>query len=82
MNRKSSRRCSSPISGHDTGAGEALLRLLLADNGGLARDLSPDMEGIRTVLRLRSKYGVPQKALSDAAKYVDLSYLEKAATKR
>jgi hypothetical protein len=55
---------------------------LLADNGGLARDLSPDMEGIRTVLRLRSKYGVPQKALSDAAKYVDLSYLEKAATKR
>ena len=56
--------------------------LLLADNGGLARDLSPDVEGIRTVLRLRSKYGVPQKALGDAAKYVDLSYLEKAATKR
>jgi len=56
--------------------------LLLADKGGLARDLSPDMEGIRTVLRLRSKYGVPQKALSDPAKYVDLSYLERAATKR
>ena len=56
--------------------------LLLADKGGLARDLSPDAEGVRTVLRLRSKYGVPQKSLSDAAKYVDLSYLEKAAAKR
>ncbi len=56
--------------------------LLLADKGGLARDLAPDAEGIRTVLRLRSKYGAPQKTLTDAAKYVDLSYLEKAAAKR
>jgi hypothetical protein len=35
--------------------------LLLADKGGLARDLAPDAEGIRTVLRLRSKYGTPQR---------------------
>lgn len=56
--------------------------LLLADKGGLARDLAPDAEGIRTVLRLRSKYGAPPKTLTDAAKYVDSSYLEKAATKR
>ena len=56
--------------------------LLLADRGGLARDLAPDAEGIRTVLRLRSKYGTPPKTLTDAAKYVDLSYLEKAAIKR
>ena len=32
--------------------------------------------------RLRSKYGPPQKTLTDPAKYVDLSYLEKAAAKR
>jgi ABC-type nitrate/sulfonate/bicarbonate transport system substrate-binding protein len=56
--------------------------LLLADKGGLTRDLVPDGEGMRTVLRLRNKYGTPQKTLLDAAKYVDLSYLEKAATKR
>lgn len=56
--------------------------LLLADKGGLARDLAPDAEGTRTVLRLRSKYGTPQKTLTDAAKYVDLSYLEKATAKR
>jgi ABC-type nitrate/sulfonate/bicarbonate transport system substrate-binding protein len=56
--------------------------LLLADTGGLARDLAPDAQGIRTVLRLRSKYGTPQKTLGDVARYVDLSYLEKAAAKR
>ena len=44
--------------------------------------IAPDAEGIRTVLRLRSKYATPQKSLTDAAKYVDSSYLETAATKR
>jgi len=52
---------------------------LLAEKGGLARDLAPDAEGIRTVLRLRSKYGTPQKTLVDVGRYLDLSYLEKAA---
>ena len=52
--------------------------LLLADKGGLARDLAPDPAGMRTVLRLRSKFGLPQKTLSDPMKYVDLSYYEKA----
>jgi len=55
--------------------------LLLADKGGITRDAALDTEGIRTVLALRSKYGVPQKALGDPAKYVDLGYYEKA-TKR
>ena len=31
--------------------------LLLADKGGITRDAALDMEGIRTVLALRSKYG-------------------------
>ncbi len=52
--------------------------LLLGDKGGLARDLAPDSAGMRTVLRLRSKYGSPQKTLTDPMKYVDLSYYEKA----
>jgi len=56
--------------------------LLLADKGGLARDLAPDAAGIRTVLGLRSKYGAPQKSLTDPMKYVDLSYYEKAFGKR
>ncbi len=56
--------------------------LLLADNGGLSRDLAIDLPGIRTVLELRSKYGTPQKTLTDPMKYVDLSYYEKALGKR
>ena len=56
--------------------------LLLADRGGLARDLAPDAAGIRTVLGLRSKYGTPQKSLTDPMKYVDLGYYEKAFGKR
>ena len=31
--------------------------LLLADKGGITRDAALDLEGIRTVLALRSKYG-------------------------
>jgi ABC-type nitrate/sulfonate/bicarbonate transport system substrate-binding protein len=56
--------------------------LLLGDNGGLARDLAPDPAGMRTVLRLRSKFGLPQKTLSDPMKYVDLSYYQKSLGKR
>ena len=52
--------------------------LLLADKGGITRDAALDLEGIRTVLALRSKYGQPQKTLTDPVKYVDLSYYEKA----
>jgi len=56
--------------------------LLLADKGGLTRDLAPDLAGMRTVLRLRSKFGAPAKTLTDPMKYVDLSYHEKALGKR
>jgi ABC-type nitrate/sulfonate/bicarbonate transport system substrate-binding protein len=56
--------------------------LLLADKGGLTRDLAIDPAGLRTVLELRSKYGVPQKTLTDPMKYVDVSYQEKALGKR
>jgi ABC-type nitrate/sulfonate/bicarbonate transport system substrate-binding protein len=52
--------------------------LLLGDKNGLARDLAPDPAGMKEVLRLRSKFGVPQKTLTDADNYVDLSYYRKA----
>jgi len=55
--------------------------LLLADKGGLSRDLAPDLSGMRTVLRLRGKFGSPPKTLTDPMKYVDLSYYEKALVK-
>jgi ABC-type nitrate/sulfonate/bicarbonate transport system substrate-binding protein len=52
--------------------------LLLADKGGMTRDISLDVDGIRTVLQLRSKYGTPKKNLDDPMKYVDLAYYQKA----
>src|SRR5277367_707494 len=52
--------------------------LLLADAGGIRRDVARDPEGIRSVLRLRSTYGMPRKVLPDPAPYVDLSYYERA----
>ena len=56
--------------------------LLLADKGGLSRDLALDLPGIRTVLELRTKYGTPPKTLTDPEKYVDVTYYEKAFGKR
>ena len=52
--------------------------LLLADKGGLFRDLKPDPKGIATVLALRSKYATPPKALGDPSKYVDATWYDKA----
>ena len=56
--------------------------LLLAEHGGIARDLAIDPAGMRTVLALRSKYGTPPKTLADPATYIDLSYYDQAARKR
>jgi ABC-type nitrate/sulfonate/bicarbonate transport system substrate-binding protein len=53
--------------------------ILLAPQGGLIRDLSFDMPGIQTVLKLRSKYAQPAKLLTDPGKYIDTSYLRQAA---
>jgi ABC-type nitrate/sulfonate/bicarbonate transport system substrate-binding protein len=53
--------------------------LLVAAKSGLARDAAIDMEGMRTVLALRTKYAVPQKSLSDPAKYIDLTYYQQSA---
>ncbi|HEX4523525.1 MAG TPA: ABC transporter substrate-binding protein [Casimicrobiaceae bacterium] len=52
--------------------------LLLAQPGGIYRDARPDLAGIGTVLALRSKYATPAKVLNDAARYVDLSFYDKA----
>jgi ABC-type nitrate/sulfonate/bicarbonate transport system substrate-binding protein len=55
--------------------------LLLADKGGLTRDAALDIDGIRTVMKLRAKYATPLRTLSDPLRYVDLSYYDKARDK-
>jgi ABC-type nitrate/sulfonate/bicarbonate transport system substrate-binding protein len=56
--------------------------LLLADQGGITRDIALDTDGIRTVLQLRSRYGMPRKVLTDPAPYIDRSYYDRAFGKR
>jgi ABC-type nitrate/sulfonate/bicarbonate transport system substrate-binding protein len=53
--------------------------VLLAPTGGFDRAAAFDVEGARTVLKLRSEYGRPRKELADPMRYVDLSYYERAA---
>ncbi len=54
------------------------LDILLDEKGGFWRDLALDLEGIRTVLALRTRFGVPQKTLTDPMPYVDLTLHDKA----
>jgi ABC-type nitrate/sulfonate/bicarbonate transport system substrate-binding protein len=56
--------------------------LLLAEKGGLSRNLDVDAAGLATVLRLRSKFGMPRKELNDPGKYIDASYHLKAFAAR
>ncbi len=52
--------------------------ILLDPKNGFARKAEIDMGGVRTVLALRSEYGEPRKTLTDPAKYIDLTYYDKA----
>ena len=54
---------------------------VLDPSAGLFRDMRISREGVDTVLRLRSTYGVPRKLLNDPNRYVDESYLIRALNK-
>ncbi len=56
--------------------------VLLAASGGFEPAGALDVEGVRTVLKIRSKYGQPRKELADPARYYDLSYYERAGRPR
>jgi ABC-type nitrate/sulfonate/bicarbonate transport system substrate-binding protein len=51
---------------------------LLAERGGLLRNLELEPAALATVLTLRRKYGQPPRILGAADRYVDLSYRAKA----
>ena len=59
-------------------AARAAVDRLVSPLTGFTPRAGLDMDGIDTVLALRSQYGVPQKSLTDAAKYLDLSYYRAA----
>jgi len=57
---------------------QAAYGVLLAPTGGFQKKAQIDLEGVRTVLALRSKYGAPKKVLSDPARYYDASFYRAA----
>lgn len=67
---------------NDSGLTPALARrtydLFVDPEAGLFRDLALDIEGIRVVLGLRSKFSSPPKKLDDPMKYIDLDLYRKA----
>ncbi len=52
--------------------------ILLGSTEGFQRKAKIDMEGVKTVLALRSKYGQPRKFLSDPSPYYDPSFYDAA----
>jgi ABC-type nitrate/sulfonate/bicarbonate transport system substrate-binding protein len=57
---------------------EAAYGVLASAPDGFFRKARIDMEGVRTALRLRSKYAEPRKTLTDPAKYYDDSFYRAA----
>ncbi len=55
-------------------AAEAAYGVLLSPKDGFQKKAQIDLEGVRTVLQLRSKYGQPQKTLTDPSRYYDPSF--------
>ncbi len=52
--------------------------VLLSPSEGFQRQAQIDLEGMRTVLALRSKYGAPRKALADPTTYYDQYFYRSA----
>ena len=59
-------------------AAQTAYQVLLSPTDGFQRKAKIDMEGVKTVLALRSKYGQPRKSLSDPSPYYDASFYEAA----
>jgi ABC-type nitrate/sulfonate/bicarbonate transport system substrate-binding protein len=56
--------------------------ILLDPQNGFSRKAELNLEGVRTVLSLRSEYGNPRKYLSDPSTYLQLRYYEMARAAR
>ncbi len=59
-------------------AAQTVYSVLLSPSDGFQRKAQIDLEGVRTVLVLRSKYGAPRKALTDPMQYYDPTFYRAA----
>lgn len=60
--------------GMDRAGAEAAMKIVLDPDLGLAGSDKINDTGVATILALRSKYGEPQKDLTEPDRYIDLSY--------
>ena len=60
---------------------EMAYRILLSPTEGFQKKAQIDMEGVKNVLLLRSKYGRPQKTLDDPATYYDPGFYQAALSR-
>ena len=59
-------------------AAQLHVNALLGERDGFTRGGALDFEGMMTVLRIRSEFGLPRKTLTDPARYIDERYLKAA----
>src|SRR6266852_1797360 len=59
-------------------AAQQAYEVMFAEKEGFQKKAKIDIEGCRTVLKLRSEFAKPQKNLTDPMKYVDESFYKKA----
>jgi len=59
-------------------AAQKAYEAMFAANEGFQKKAKLDLEGCRTVLKVRSEFAKPQKNLTDPMKYIDESYYAKA----
>jgi ABC-type nitrate/sulfonate/bicarbonate transport system substrate-binding protein len=66
------------LPGTSLAVAEKSVRVLLHPVGGFARRAEIDINGVKTVMEIRSQYAEPRKALTDPARYYDLTYYRAA----
>jgi ABC-type nitrate/sulfonate/bicarbonate transport system substrate-binding protein len=66
------------MQGMDRAGAEAAMKIVLDPDLGLAGSDIINDAGVATILALRSKFGEPQKDLTDPARYIDLRYYNTA----
>jgi hypothetical protein len=59
-------------------AAQKAYEVMFAEKEGFQKKAKLDVEGCRTVLKLRSEFAKPQKNLTDPMKYIDESFYRKA----
>lgn len=64
------------IKGLEEERADLAYKSLVEDKGGLNKRGAISVEGVKTVLSLRSEMGLPQKKLTDPYRYIDTSYYE------